>query len=123
MKKSFTLNLFPPLVCLLISANFARATVSYWDPEGFRGGYTTYSGPIPLSGIWDTNGWSRNTDGSAGAPADQGKLTSQLQAWTDGDAAVFCVGAGATNNSNQGGVNTTTFTVTVTNTHTISGIF
>src|SRR5437016_3607438 len=115
MKMRPVLSLLASILSLLLWTNVARATVSFWDPEGFRGSYGTYSGAIPLSGIWDTNGWARNTGGATGTPADQGLLISQLQAWTEGDAAVFCVGAGATNNLNAGGANTTTFTVTVTN--------
>src|SRR4030095_3368595 len=44
------------------------------------------------------------------------------QAWTEGDAAVFAVGAGATNNTG-GLTNTTTFTVTMNGNHTAAGIF
>src|SRR5436189_5039186 len=91
------LSLLVSIFCFGLLANIAQATVSYWDPEGFRGSYNTYTGATPLSGFWETNVWSRNTDGSTGLPADQGQLISSLQAWPEGDAAVFAVGAGATN--------------------------
>src|SRR5206468_1794847 len=90
------------------------------DPEGFVGSYTTYSGNTP-SGTWENNFWARNTDGSAGSPRDKGQVTPQ--GFTEGDAAVFAVGAGATNNVNGGGTNTTSFTVTMNANHTIAGIF
>ena len=121
MKKRHGFHLLT-LACLLSSTSYVPAAVSYWDPSGFRGSYNTYAGNS-LTGSWDTNGWARNTGGTTGLPADQGMLISQLQPWTDGDAAVFAVGAGATNNVNQGGANTTTFTVTMNANHTIAGIF
>ena len=119
MKKSYISNVFIALLCLLILPDFARATVSYWDPEGFRGTLNTFAGN--LNGTWENNSWSRNSDGSAGTTADTGQPAPQ--AFTEGDAAVFAVGSGATNNVNGAGTNTTTFTVTVNNTHTIAGIF
>src|SRR6266446_9754098 len=95
-------KLLSTILCLGVWANLAQATVSYWDPEGFRGTLNTYSGNT-LSGTWENNSWSRNADGSAGSSADTGQPTPQ--AWTEGDAAVFAVGAGATNNVNGGGTN------------------
>src|SRR5881296_1756290 len=113
-----SLKLLSSIFCLLVWANAARATVSYWDPEGFRGVLTTYSAGS-LSGTWENNSWSRNSDGSAGPSADTGQ--PMPQAWTEGDAAVFAVGAGATNNVG-GSTNTTTFTVTMNANHTVAGI-
>src|SRR5262245_16494679 len=112
-------KLLSSLFCIALWANVAHATVSYWDPEGFLGNYNTYSGNT-LAGTWENNSWARNADGSAGPIADRGKTI--LQAWTDGDAAVFACGAGATNNVG-GATNTTTFTVTMNANHIIAGIF
>src|SRR5207244_11520476 len=100
-------------------ANVARAAVSYWDPEGFRGTLNTYSGNT-LSGTWENNSWSRNSDGSAGTSADTGQPVPQ--AFTEGDSAVFAVGAGATNNTG-GLTNTTTFAVTMNSNHSVAGIY
>src|SRR6266581_3388577 len=104
MKERHVLNLRASVFCILLCTNLARASVSYWDPEGFRGTLNTYTGNT-LSGTWENNSWSRNSDGSAGTSADTGQPTPQ--AFTEGDAAVFAVGAGATNNFNGGGTNTT----------------
>ena len=41
--------------------------------------------------------------------------------WTDGDAAVFAVGAGATNSGSA--ASTTTFTITMNQNHTVAGMF
>ncbi len=99
-------------------ARQAPAAVSYWDPEGFRGNYTTYTGGS-LSGTWENNSWGRNGDGSAGPTADKGVVSTV--AFTEGDAAVFAVGAGATNTGVS--ASTTTFGVTMNGNHTIAGIF
>src|SRR5215470_5506305 len=112
------------LLCLLFpflyeNAALAAITFSYWDPEGFRGTLNTYSANT-LSGTWENNSWSRNADGSAGTSADTGQPVPQ--AFTEGDAAVFAVGAGATNNTG-GLTNTTTFTVTMNGIHTVAGIY
>src|SRR5436190_3653343 len=109
MKQPHPFKLVISLFCALLCVQPVRATVSYWDPEGFRGTLNTYSGNT-LSGTWENNSWSRNADGSAGTSADTGQPSPQ--AFTEGDAAVFAVGAGATNNAN-GVTNTTTFTVTM----------
>jgi autotransporter-associated beta strand protein len=96
----------------------ADAAVSYWDKAGNLGAYTTYTAGS-LAGTWETANWSRNTAGASGAPADKGQATPV--AWTEGDAAVFAVGAGATN----AGVaaSTTAFTVTMNANHTVAGFF
>lgn len=102
---------------MLFLAYSAQATVSYWDPAGARFGYTVYTGGV-LDGTWENNSWARNTGGASGPPADKG--TAPI-AFTDGDAVVFAVGAGATNSGTA--ASTTTFTVTMNANHTIAGIF
>lgn len=104
-------------VCILLCPALARAAVSYWDPEGMQGSYDPYTGN--LDGIWESNLWSRNTDGSAGLPADEGSATTV--AFAEGDAAAFCVGGGATNT--PAAANTVAMTVIMNADHTISGIF
>src|SRR6185295_9935548 len=41
-------------LCILFLANHSQAAVSYWDPEGFRGVYGTYTGGV-LNGTWENN--------------------------------------------------------------------
>jgi fibronectin-binding autotransporter adhesin len=96
----------------------AWAVLSYWDPEGAWGSYNTYT-LGSLAGSWETASWSRNATGGAGAPADQGQATPQ--GFTEVDAAVFAVGAGATNSGDN--TSTMAFTVTVGSDHTVAGFF
>src|SRR5580700_6445250 len=99
---------------LTLLANNAGATLSFWDPEGNFGSYATYTAGS-LAGTWENSSWSRNSGGANGAPADEGQATPVH--FTEGDAAVFAVGAGATNSGN--GATTTTFTVTMNANHTV----
>ena len=107
-------------LCLAISLlpNHAEAVLSYWDPEGAWGSYATFTGGS-LAGNWEDASWSRNSTGGSGAPADQGQ--SPPINFTESDAAVFAVGAGATN----AGVaaSTTAFTVTMNTNHSVAGFF
>src|SRR5205807_3654891 len=66
------------IFCVLLWANVVRGalTFSYWDPEGFRGTLNTYT-VNTLSGTWENNSWSRNSDGSAGSTADTGQPAPQ----------------------------------------------
>jgi len=113
------LYLAAKLLCLslLLRGNFAHATLSFWDPQGAWGSYATYTAGS-LAGTWENASWSRNFAGTNGPPADQGQATPQ--AWTDGDAAVFAVGAGATNATVA--ASTTTFTITMNANHNIAGV-
>src|SRR5690349_8426897 len=99
-------------------ANHTQAAVSYWDPEGRTGNDSVYTGGS-LAGSWEGVLWARNAAGATGRPADQG--TNAPVVWVDGDAAVFAVGAGATNNGVAS--STTTFTVTMNQNHTVAGFF
>src|SRR5208337_4231341 len=85
--------------CLL--ANHARATVTYWDPEGtftptppsvaYTGQPSSTNPPSPgtLSGIWESNLWSAASGGSATPVA-------WIDSTTVNYAACFFVGAGST---------------------------
>src|SRR5438876_8638272 len=118
MKKSLipAFKLFTCIFAVSLTANLSWATVSYWDPEGARFGYTVFTTGV-LNGIWENSSWSRNADGSAGPNADKG--TAGI-AFTEGDAVVFAVGAGASNNT---AASTTAFSVIMNANHTIAGIF
>jgi hypothetical protein len=108
------------IVCILLTllASPAGAALSYWDPEG-RTGTDAYFPGVNLAGSWESTLWARNGAGASGRPADQG--TNAPVAWTDGDAAVFGVGVGATNSGTA--ASTTAFTVTANANHNIAGIF
>ncbi|PWU16564.1 MAG: hypothetical protein C5B50_13290 [Verrucomicrobia bacterium] len=114
------LNFAAKILCLfvLLWASHVRAVLSYWDPQGAWGSYATYTLGA-LDGTWENMSWSRNATGGSGAPADQGQATPI--AFTEGDAACFAVGAGATNSGV--GASTTTFTVTMNANHNIAGVF
>jgi len=108
-----------PIVLFVLSFFYsAHATVTYWEPQGniFPHSYNVYTNGV-LNGVWENSSWSRNVGGATGNPADQG---GGQVAFTEGDAAVFCVGGGATNNT---AASTVSFTVTMNGNHTIAGIF
>ena len=114
------------MVCFLASQ--VRAAVTYWDPEGNLGSYATYTGqatsvtpPVPgtLTGTWENTMWSTNTSGATGAPADKGQAAPVH--FVEGYAAVFAVGAGATNSGVSS--STTAFTITMNANHTVAGFF
>ncbi|MEY2427170.1 MAG: fibronectin-binding autotransporter adhesin, partial [Verrucomicrobiota bacterium] len=96
-------------LCFAVLANNARAGLSYWDKAGNWGSYATYTAGS-LGGTWDGIGWSAVDTGQA-SPNN----------FTEGNAAVFAVGAGATNSGTA--ASTTTFTVTMNNPHTVAGFF
>jgi autotransporter-associated beta strand protein len=98
-----------PSLCLVSSllAYKAQAVLDYWDPEGVHSGvYTAGS----LAGTWETTKWATVSGGQA-----------TTVGWTEGAAACFAVGAGATNTGDA--TSTTTFTVTANANHTLNGIF
>ena len=83
------------LAALLLLPGHVKATVAYWDPEGFRGTYATYTNGS-LAGTWESTLWARNTAGAPGLPADQG--TNAPVAWNDSQPAMplfLAVSAGA----------------------------
>ena len=106
------------IACSLFAPTVTKAVLSFWDPQGAWGSYATYTAGS-LGGTWENMSWSRNITGTNGPPADQGQASPQ--AFTESDAVVFAVGAGATN----AGVaaSTTAFTVTAANNHTVAGFF
>ena len=89
-------------LCLssLLLANFARAQIDYWDPQGTTGA-NPYAGD--MSGTWENNDWSTS---SAGAASPTG--------WVEGDTAGFGVNTG---------YGTPAFTVTMNANHSIAGVF
>lgn len=92
--------LLPVLIfCALFAADFARAAVTYWDPEGVA--TTPYTGN--MTGTWENNSWSTVAGGTASPGA-----------WVEATAACFGV---ATGNG------TPAFTVTMNANHTVAGIF
>src|SRR6478672_4956991 len=107
------------LLCILMAlfASPAGAALSYWDTAG-RTGIDGYFAATQ-AGSWESTVWARNGSGASGRPADQG--TNAPIGWTDGDAAVFGVGVGATNSGTAS--STTAFTVTANANHVIAGIF
>src|ERR1017187_4198792 len=84
--------------CLL--ANYARAGISTWDPQGSNT-QNYYLGS--LSQTWENNEWSTSQTGQA-TPG----------AWVEGNAALFAV---------HSGTGTPAFTVTMNANHTVAGIF
>ncbi len=85
---------------LFLLANFARAGIDYWDPQGT-------SGPTPflgsMSGTWENNDWSTSNAGVASPTS-----------WIEGDAAAFAINTG---------FGTPAFTVTMNANHSIAGVF
>src|SRR5208282_2978340 len=103
MKKDHlrTLRIVAFGLCLAtLMANSARATVTYWDPQG-----TTGSNPFTgdMSGKWETMSWSTVSTGEASP-----------QAWVEGTAACFGVNTG---------LGTPAFTVLINSNHSCAGIF
>ncbi len=84
--------------CLLLafSVSSARATFTYWDPQG-RG----TSGPT--SGIWENTDWSKTSSG-----------TTTPTNWVENTAAFIAFGSTAS---------TSPFTITMNSNHTVAGIF
>src|SRR3954464_3886835 len=118
MKSPSALTFLSFTICMLVFGRVARAAVSYWDPEGIVGGYNICTNNS-LAGAWENLSWARNPDGSEGPDADEGAAAPS--AFTEGDAAVFAVGAGATNAGVS--ASTMTFTLTMNNNHIIAGVF
>jgi fibronectin-binding autotransporter adhesin len=89
-------------LCLssVLMANFARAAVDYWDPQG-----TTGSNPFTgsMTGTWENSSWSTASGGTASPTG-----------WVETDAAVFGV---------HTGIGTPPFTVTMNANHEIAGVF
>ncbi|PWU17901.1 MAG: hypothetical protein C5B50_10260 [Verrucomicrobia bacterium] len=89
-------------VCLsaLFVASFARAAVTYWDPQGTAAG-NPYTGN--MSGTWENSSWSASSAGTA-SPVP----------WVEGNAAVFGVHTGN---------GTPAYTITMNANHNIAGAF
>src|SRR5262252_4725479 len=89
-----SLTLLSLIISIALWPNVIHAGVAYWDPEGFRGTYSTFTSGS-LSGTWENTSWATNASGNPGTTADQGALHPTN--FVEGYAAVFAVGAGATN--------------------------